>query len=468
MSGIFSWGSKPKDVSFTEQFITNLVNDASETVNTIYPNLKQEVLETVRVKNLGNESIKKAFSFVEGEIRKKVNTKMSEMLTSHTNTSDNITSLNNLSEKLEAYKQSMPDKDAIEFATKRKLAERFSEVSKSTKKIKVALLGRTQVGKTATIKYILNLPLELKGGVASDTAKITIHVYEQNGVQFISVDIPGFGDTGGKDEINFRDLIQFLRDCQKSNEPIDLILWFAKITDVADWSMEEYIRKLNVEFGSKIWENTVVVLTCANTNSIPEEYYNLIEGQMRKEGKKVDEDGKEFKVAVWKAYVDAKKKIWISKFKPYTNKDIDIVLVENNDRENGRKKTGEGTLVDGTPIIETFYEVVFKKIGMQKSADAFLFLSPPIPIPAPAPSPAPSPALAPAPALVPAPTLIPTSAPAPTPTPVPAPAPVQAPSPVVSPAPASPPVPLNEQQKAINNVINKAEEKSDGGWCTIL
>jgi GTP-binding protein EngB required for normal cell division len=450
MAGIF-WNSKPKETSFTEQFLTNLVTDVSTSVNELYPNLKEEILDSVRLKNLGNINIKKAIGVVENEIRTRLEAKVSHML----KTSNVTVNMDKATDKLDEYIKMIPEKideqedkqaakEAREFIMKKNIAEKFSSISASTKTIKFALLGKTNSGKTSTVKYIFNIPIELKGGTKSDTSQITPYMYEQNGIKFITVDVPGFCDSEGRDGVNFKDLVQYFRDSQNSKEPIDLILWFSKINDIADWSVEEYIRKLNTEFGVKIWENTVIILTCANGSSIPDEYYSKVNEQLHKEGTEYDEDSKSYKILVWKEYVNAKKQMWISKFKPYTDKVMDIILVENSERENGRRKTGEGTLVDGTPIVETFYEVVLSKIGIQKSADALLFLAPPAPEPVSVPKSTP--------------TAAPKSAPKSTPTAAPTATPKSTPKKKI--------VSLNEQQKAANKVANKTKESSS--WCNLL
>jgi len=229
----------------------------------------------------------------------------------------------------------------------------LSSVCYTDKQISLLALGSSQVGKTSFVKKIFNLgdKIILKGGIESDTENVEIHKSLINGVNFIYADCPGFFDSRGEEKNN--ENINKITDYVTKNK-IDIILWFSKIDDVVDLNQQEILIEITKKSGDNIWKKIIVVLTHAN-NIPPEEYFQNEDG---------DYDDLTGDVEAWKSYTKKKEIIWkeiMCKISGDINLNVPIVLTENNKRLI-QMINNVGTLMDGTPIIETVLVEMFKII----------------------------------------------------------------------------------------------------------
>ena len=287
----------------------------------------------------------------------------------------------------------------------------------------IMALGKSQVGKTALVKRLFNISdekIKLKGGTDSDTEHIIVYRETINGIDIGYADAPGYFDSRGikKNIENEEKIVDHI-----TNQPVDVIFWVSKVTDIVDSNTYNLLCTLIRKFGTGILKKMLVVLTYANIDP-PDEYY--------------ENDNDENHLRAWKKFVKAKKKMWQDKLNciqetvGVENKvNIPVVYAENNLRLTVKRNSTK-CLRDGTPILETIMTEFLKLVKNDKAPIAFLALAgedkeeiPPTP-----------------------------------------------PSRTVSPKPKSKPAPqLNERQEAINNAVENATTTtsgSSGGWCTIL
>ena len=273
-----------------------------------------------------------------------------------------------------------------------KKAKKWVDFSSKFKepRIDIIVFGKTQVGKTATVKSLFGLSdLKLKGNLKSDTQEIKEYEMKINNVTLGYTDTPGFFDSEGRDNDNYQKLKKYL-----ITKKFHLIFWFAKVEDIIDSKEKEIIDKLSKDFGKKIWNNLIIVLTHSNNNP-PDEYINMVENEENakkiiciddeEEIANVDKDddfsdfsdcdimeeygisiGNKYLVPAWERYTGLKSKMWKDFFAKYTNQPIDIVLVENSRYHNNNRLSVDGdilllndNIVWGN-MIETILHLIWK------------------------------------------------------------------------------------------------------------
>lgn len=234
------------------------------------------------------------------------------------------------------------------------------------KNIRLLAIGPTQVGKTLFLKRLFNLndlTIKMRGGLMSDTAFFKIYESIINGISFSYTDIPGFFDTGGNDKNkeNMDKLAMYIKD----NE-VDIILWTSKLQDIIDSNRQEHITNLTKRFGKQFWKRTLIVLTHANEVA-PEEYYYNKDGIY---------DNNIGDVEAWTNYTNKKKLKYQEDIAKYAGIDFKppVILTENHPRMINMINN-VGTLLDGTPIIETVMIEIFKLLGDDKIPAMFLLLA---------------------------------------------------------------------------------------------
>lgn len=140
------------------------------------------------------------------------------------------------------------------------------------KKISIMALGQSQVGKTALVKKIFNLPnkiVKIKGGLDSDTDSVKTYTKVINGIELIYADSPGYFDSRGKDknDENGKKILDYIQ-----NNEIDIIFWVAKVGNICSLDQQDLLRQLIVKFGYGILKKMIIVLTHANCDA-PIAYY---------------------------------------------------------------------------------------------------------------------------------------------------------------------------------------------------
>lgn len=243
--------------------------------------------------------------------------------------------------------------------------KKCKNMNKIKKKIKYLTLGNTQVGKSAFIKQAFDLSddvLKLKDGMASDTNSVTEYYAERNGIEITIVDTPGSNDSRG-DDMEKRN-IEKIEKYIEENKDIDIILWFSKIDNIFDGNERRMISEYSKKFGNKIWKKCIVVLTYANTFSIPFSFTLSVKREI--------ETTEEYELKVWKKFTSQKIRIWKNKFKEY-NPNIPVCLVENNPMAT-KIYDNVRVLKDGTPYLEDFFTKMIDIIKVDKLPIAFMSL----------------------------------------------------------------------------------------------
>jgi GTPase SAR1 family protein len=256
------------------------------------------------------------------------------------------------------------------FKSSKKWLKYFSSFNGN--KCNIVIFGKTQVGKTATIKNLFGVKeLQLKGGIKSDTVEVKEYIQDVNNVQVTLVDTPGFFDSDGRDNANFEKIKTYM-----TNNNVHLILWLAKLSDMPNIKERELIEDLTTQFGSNVWQNLVVVLTHANETP-PQEYFEEYD-ELHPDEPEYNELINPKLVSVWTDYVIKKRIMWQNIFAKHggtTN--INISLVENNNNSPYKRinKRGDKLLIDGTPIWENLMTHIFKSVSDMMKPYTFLALA---------------------------------------------------------------------------------------------
>ena len=138
------------------------------------------------------------------------------------------------------------------------------EKIKSAKEFKFIVIGKTGIGKSTLINGLIGAEVaevdESFISYASVTQKVESYHVKINDIEVVAYDSPGLEDGSGKEEGYLEEIYQ---TCQQG---IHLVIFAVPMTrkrftpDNA-CTMEKLTKKLT----STTWENTLVILTCANT-----------------------------------------------------------------------------------------------------------------------------------------------------------------------------------------------------------
>ena len=142
------------------------------------------------------------------------------------------------------------------------------EMDAATPTFSILVCGRTGVGKSSLINFILGqdvCPVGDPGAYIADEAldhktnKVTAYPVMMNGVLVTIFDSPGLQD-GTADEV------KYLADMQAKCSDVDLVFYCFDMAQ-SRWSTAEYesIRLLTERFGASFWMKAIVVLTKGNT-----------------------------------------------------------------------------------------------------------------------------------------------------------------------------------------------------------
>lgn len=127
----------------------------------------------------------------------------------------------------------------------------------SNKRLVFFVAGRTGWGKSSTVNSLLDRKLCPVNDDEPQTAEVTGHDFEMNGVKGTIFDTPGFCDGSGND----RQYIEMIRS--KVRNP-HAMLYVSRLDETRPEDDRQVIKIISEALGNSIWENTVIVFTFAN------------------------------------------------------------------------------------------------------------------------------------------------------------------------------------------------------------
>jgi ribosome biogenesis GTPase A len=158
------------------------------------------------------------------------------------------------------------------------IEEVFSKLIEKAVKRPLTFLevGRTGVGKSSTINTLIGRDVAEVGHLTATTMEVKTYNLAINDIKIQLIDTPGLCDDL---EEKGNDLV-YIDRIKKGvpNQEIDLVLFFSSLmADERSVLKDEKraIRIISEAFGKKIWEQSVIVFTCAcSRNIVLYEYQN--------------------------------------------------------------------------------------------------------------------------------------------------------------------------------------------------
>ena len=174
---------------------------------------------------------------------------------------------------------------------------------RDSKSIDVLVTGKTGVGKSSLLNYLLGKTIFTVGESKEShcTSKVICEESERNGIKIRAWDSPGLQDGTGD--------AKYLKDMQENCSQVDLMLYCISMEEVrSDLHIHtSAIRKINDLFTKQHWNNTVFVLTFANAMVAVLKAQGLSGATLEKEFKKrIDEWRDAIKTVLTELKVDQK------------------------------------------------------------------------------------------------------------------------------------------------------------------
>jgi predicted GTPase len=172
----------------------------------------------------------------------------------------------------------------------------WSTISGARNEIRIMLVGRSQVGKTSTIKNLFGIDgIEIGNGMQSDTKSLVEHRVTSNDCTLIIIDTPGFFDSDGIDDTK---TLEKLEEYSMEHY-VDIFMFFEKMYEAPLATHMQVIENLTGVFGTDMWNRTVMCLTHANRNP-SQEYYENYERELAERIKKERKERKTRHKISWK------------------------------------------------------------------------------------------------------------------------------------------------------------------------
>jgi small GTP-binding protein len=157
----------------------------------------------------------------------------------------------------------------------KRLAENIAEQFKleRDKEFTFLLVGRSGVGKSSTANSLMGKKIAPVGKFEPTTMTVERYKSEIGGVKFTIIDTPGLCDDLEKKGNDY----EYLERIRLNTSRIDL-MWFVTELDENRVLSDEKrgIKLISEAFNPKIWEQAIIVFTCADKVS-PEEYPEFLE-----------------------------------------------------------------------------------------------------------------------------------------------------------------------------------------------
>ncbi|XP_057968223.1 translocase of chloroplast 90, chloroplastic isoform X2 [Malania oleifera] len=135
--------------------------------------------------------------------------------------------------------------------------------------VRILVLGKTGVGKSATINSIFDQRKAMTSAFQPATDRVQEVVGDVNGIKFSIIDTPGLLPSSTSNmRRNRKTLLSVRRFIRKS--PPDIVLYFERL-DLVNFGNGDFplLKLITDVFGSEIWFNTILVMT-HSSSALPE------------------------------------------------------------------------------------------------------------------------------------------------------------------------------------------------------